>query len=200
MGAFGMCDNCAWRYCGVPNPQCSICLGTGRIDGGDIDGVDPLVVLRAAFMALHEKVPRIRVCEAKLLGEPGSGTHVEPPIDMASRSAVGRAAGRLLIDLGLRRTKTRKASTPEERAAKRRAREAKKEQAASYAAHFERRRQERERELRQRKVERAAQAAIAAAHPDEYEQEREAQEVFVALEEGLPDANMALHHSARRQR
>lgn len=194
MGVFGMCERCAWRYCGVPDPQCPICLGTGRIDGGDIEGVDPLVVLRAALMALNEGVPRIRACEARLLGDPGSGVLVEPPFGMSDRSAIGRAAGQLLRNLGLR-----KVSTPEERAERKREKAAKKERDRIMAEAIERRMQERERELRQRKVDRAAQEAIAAAHPDEYEQEREAQEVFVALEECLPNANVGLHHSVRRR-
>ncbi len=180
-----MCGRCAWRYCSVPDSTCSVCLGTGRIDGGDIDGVDPLVVLRAALMALGENVPRIRLYDAKLLGDTGSGVIVVPPVDMAARSAVGRAAGQLLRDLGLRKSKPRKVLTPEERAARKRERQAKAEQARVFADHHERKQQEWANERRRRKVELAAQAAIAAAHPEEFEHEREAQEVFVALEEGF---------------
>ncbi len=198
MGVFGMCDSCAWRYCGVPDPSCSICLGTGRIDGGDIEGVDPLVVLRAARMATGEGVPRIRLCEAKLLGEPGSGTLADPPQDMGARSAIGRAAGQLLRDLGLRKAKPRKVLTTEERAERRRELAARKERDRLLVAGLKGQQQKRADDRQRRLIETRAAQAIAEMHPDEFEQEKEAQEVFVALENGLPDPSVGLHRSARR--
>lgn len=196
MGYFGMCSRCAWRYCGVPDPRCATCAGTGRIDGGDLEDVDALVVLRAALMALDEGVPRARLIEAKLLGEPGSGVLVEPPIGMGGKSAVGRAAGQLLRDMGIRKATNRKVLTKEDRDAAKRAKAAKAQQMRLASEHHDRARERRAEERRLREIETRAALAIAQAHPEDFEAEREAQEVFVALEQGLPDVSYALHRSA----
>lgn len=170
-----------------------MCGGTGRIDGGDIAGVEPIVVLRAALMGIGEGVSREKLRAVKLLGEAGSGATCEPPEGMAERQAVGRAAGQLLRDLGLRPPLKRKALTKEERAARKRAKEAQREQNRIFAERMERDRAEREEQRRRAIIDRRAAAEVASRYPDQMQEEREAQEVFVALENGLPDPSYAQH-------
>lgn len=184
MGLAGVCARCAWNYCGVLDPDCPRCLGSGRVDGGDREGVDPLVVLRAALMALDAGVDRKRLHELGLLGEPGSGRPQPARATLTSeRSVIGRAAGALLRDLRLR--KTPKTRSPEERADRKRQREAKKERDRLMVERIDRDRQERANQHRRREVERRALAEVAARHPDEMAEEVETQEVFVALIDGF---------------
>ncbi len=187
MGLAGACWNCAqWRYCGIPEPSCRYCEGTGRIIGGDVEGVDPIVVLRAALMALGEGVDRSVLMEKGLLATEATDSLAGPgPTGTGERAALGRQAGKLLAKLGLRQSKTRKVVTPETRAARKKRKAEMAELQRQSAEAYERRQTELANQRRRLKVERAAQAALADAHPEEFEHEREAQEVFVALEEGF---------------
>jgi len=189
MGLVGACVPCAeYGYCGVARPDCHRCQGTGRIIGGDIDGVNPIVVLRAALMGLDAKVDRAVLVEKHLLatevGEPEPEA-VTVPWSTSERAALGRQARALLVDLGLHTPKARKVVTPEQRAERKRIKAGYAERKRLADEAWERRQRERADERRRLKVERAAQTALAQAHPEEFAEEREAQEVFVALEEGF---------------
>lgn len=186
MGVAGVCISCAnRRYCGIPDPDCRYCGGRGRVIGGDVEGWNGVVVLRAALMALDERKDRAVLIKKGLLAERATQVVNGTLPSGGDAAAVGRQAGQLLVSLGLRPAKTRKVVTPAERAERKRKKAAEKEHMRLIAAHWDRQAQERANERRRIKVERAAQAALAAAHPEEFEHEREAQEVFVALDEGF---------------
>jgi hypothetical protein len=188
------------RYCGVADPECRYCEGTGRIIGGDIEGVNPIVVLRAALMALDTKTDRAVLLEKGLLASTADdAVAVSVPWSAGERSALGHQARQLLVDLGLHHRKPRKVLTPADRAEAKRAKAAKKESDRLMIEAMNRRMDERSAERRRLKIERAAAEAVALAHPDELAQEREAQQVFVALDEGFGVWDYTAPSAARRQ-
>lgn len=171
------CWACASRYAHVVDPQCLICAGAGVVAAAVPEGVEPIVAARAGSMG-----PRARV----VADAPEAAGLAWSPKDYTERRRVGVKAGRFLQEIGLRKAKPRKPPpTKEQRAAKAAEREANRAALQAWRDAAERKAQERANERRRQEVAARAAKAIADAHPEEFADELQTQEVFVALEEGF---------------
>lgn len=175
------CWRCAWRYAHVVDPACDICSGAGVVAAEVPEGIDPLVAARAGSMG-----PRVVPDCPEAVGLARS------PSDYKGRQQVGVAAGRFLRELGLRKAKPRKPPPTKEQRAERAAQQASMVAAMdALRATAERKAQERANEKRHQEVASRAAQAIADAHPEEFAEELQTQEVFVALEEGFGSIQLA---------
>lgn len=180
-----VCPCCARRYSGIVDPQCRVCHGLGLLAA---QGEDPAAAARAVTMHLepvwrdHEQFRRRRraMQDAGLLVQVAGARGIgDMPWDPADRSVIGRRAGALLVELGLR-SKPPARRKPEPRA---RLTKAEKAEAARLLEETPERRREQWRQKRRetRARERAAEV-LAAQDPERFEQIVEGERVLMALD------------------
>lgn len=189
-----VCPRCAQRWCGVVDPSCPVCAGRGRISA--TDGSDPLGRLRAVVMHLtpacwRDDAPTTataaarvaRLVTAGLMANGGGDTGLASTPNDSQRGGIGRRAGALLIERGLRARPPRKVPKPkltaEQRAEERRRR-------AEALAESERRHVEYVRGRLDVRVRERVFDLLAHRYPAEIAELREGEEVLVALEDNLP--------------
>lgn len=182
MRVLAVCGWCALRYSGVVHPQCKHCAGIGLIAANEVDGMDPLVTLRAVVMAMNEGVSRQDLAiRFGLLGDPTSAVGLEKTPQWSDAASVGRAAGKFLLAKGIRQPKERRKPTRKTKAEK----EAERQQLAAAEASWAAHREKREQEQREAEARQAALEALAERHEEELADEIQTQELFGVLDRGF---------------
>lgn len=186
-----LCPQCVYRYAHVVWSECPSCLGTGLLAAvvpGSHEGVPRWVVARAATL---DGVQREQKIAAGLLSPDVEQSKGLPDAVHGDKqkSEIGRAAGKLLLSLGLRKPTVR-------RPAKRRTKadiEAEKLKKMALEGNWredaERRKQER---LAREKAERVAAAVLEdyrILHPEEFVEREETAAAMLTLGD-LPVVNV----------